>query len=504
MKNLQNQLKTVRGKLFLTLCIVVISIVLFLIIVNSFVLESYYHYIKSNTLKSVYEQINSYYNGETEIDNLEDKLNQVAASNNFDIIIKDQNDVDVYLSNKDFLSNIRKIIDFWGINKRREYQIIEESDKLEIMNIRDIETETNYIFLTGQLDNGYSVYIRVPIASIEESVRISNSFLYLIATIVIIVGGIVIMYISKRFSNPISELNEIEKKMANLDFSHKYNVTDDDEINELGKSINVMSEKLEKTIQQLRNTNIELEKDIEKKSKIDEMRKSFISDVSHELKTPIALIQGYSEGLLENVNTDEESRKFYAEVILDESNKMDKLVKQLLELTKLEYEKREFNNRTFNIVELEKEIVRSSKVMIDEKGAKVEFETDEKIDVYADDFYISQIVTNYLTNAIKHVKDVNGEKYIKITNMLDPEREKVRVAVFNTGDNISPENLNRIWNRFFKADEARNREDGGSGIGLSIVRAIMNNYGNDFGVENKENGVEFYFEIDTINPKEEN
>ena len=503
MENIKKQLKTVRGKLFLTLCIVVISIILFLILVNNLVLEKYYQYSKSNTLKSVYNTINAYYNGDIKIDNLEDKLNQVSASNNFDIIIKDQNDVDIYLSNKDFLSNIRKIIDFWGINKRREYQIIEESDKLEIMNIRDIETETNYIFLTGQLDNGYSVYIRVPIASIQESVRISNSFLYLIATIVIIVGGIAIIYISKRFSNPISELNSIAKKMANLDFSHKYNVTDDDEINELGKSINVMSEKLEKTIQQLRNTNIELEKDIEKKSKIDEMRKSFISDVSHELKTPIALIQGYSEGLLENVNTDEESRKFYAEVILDESNKMDKLVKQLLELTKLEYEKREFNNTTFNIVELEKEIVRSSKVMIDEKGARVEFETDEKIEVYADDFYISQIVTNYLTNAIKHAKEVNGEKYIKITNILIQENEKVRVTVFNTGDNISPENLNRIWNRFFKADEARNREDGGSGIGLSIVRAIMNNYGNDFGVENKENGVEFYFEIDAINQKEE-
>ena len=273
---------------------------------------------------------------------------------------------------------------------------------------------------------------------------------------------------------------------------------DDDEINELGESINVMSEKLEKTINQLRKSNIELEKDIEKKSKIDEMRKSFISDVSHELKTPIALIQGYSEGLLENVNTDEESRKFYAEVILDESNKMDKLVKQLLELTKLEYEKREFNNRTFNIVELEKEIVRSSQVMIEEKNTKVEFDTEDKINVYADDFYISQIITNYLTNAIKHVKEVDGENYIKITNTIIPEREKVRITVFNTGNKIAEENLSRVWNRFFKADEARNREDGGSGIGLSIVRAIMNNYGTDYGVENKENGVEFYFEIDTI------
>lgn len=501
MKNIKNQLKTVRGKLFLTLCIIVISIVLFLIVVNSFVLESYYQFIKSNTLKSVYEDINSYYNGNLKVENMSEELDKIAISNNFDIIIKDNNDVVVYLSNKDFLSNIRQIIDFWGINRKQEYKVIEESDNIEIMNIRDTETRINYILLTGKLDNGYSTYIRLPISSIQESVNISNRFLYLIASIVIIVGGIAIIFISKQFSDPISEINAIAKKMANLDFSHKYVVKDDDEINELGESINVMSEKLEKTINQLRKSNIELEKDIEKKSKIDEMRKSFISDVSHELKTPIALIQGYSEGLLENVNSDEESRKFYAEVILDESNKMDKMVKQLLELTKLEYEKREFNNRTFNIVELEKEIVRSSQVMIEEKNTKVEFDTEDKINVYADDFYISQIITNYLTNAIKHVKEIDGENYIKITNTLIPEKEKVRVTVFNTGNKIAEENLSRVWNRFFKADEARNREDGGSGIGLSIVRAIMNNYGTDYGVENKENGVEFYFEIDTIKEK---
>lgn len=496
MGTLTNRVKTVRGKLFFTLCIVEMSILLFLIVVNSFVLEKYYQYIKSNTLKSVYKQINSYYNGELIIANIEDELDKVAISNNFDIIIKNDENVLVYLSNKDFLSSIRQIIDFWGINKKQEYKIIEESDKIEIMNIRDTDTRINYIMLTGKLDNSYSLYIRLPISSIQESVRISNRFLYLIATVIIIVGGIAIIVISKQFSTPISEMNAITKKMANLDFSHKYIVTDDDEINELGENINVMSEKLEKTINQLRKNNIELEKDIEKKSKIDEMRKSFISDVSHELKTPIALIQGYSEGLLENINTDEESRRFYAEVILDESNKMDRLVKQLLELTKLEYEKREFNNTTFNIVELEKEIIRSSKVMIEEKETEVQLDSEEEINVYADDFYISQIITNYLTNAIKHVQSKYDERYIKINNTIISEKRKVRVTVFNTGENISEENLTRIWNRFFKADEARNREDGGSGIGLSIVRAIMNNYGNDFGVENKENGVEFYFEID--------
>ena len=497
MVKLSKQAKTVRGKLFFIMCIVVLSIILFLILVNSFVLEKYYQYTKSNQLKSLYNNINDYYNSDNPATNFKDELDRVAIKNNFDIIIKDENDKAVYLSNKDFLSNIRVIIDFWGINKQKEYKVLEETDKLEIRNIKDTETSANYILLSGKLDNGYGVYIRIPISSIQESVRISNRFLYLIAGIVIIVGGIAIIYISKTFSSPISELNNIAKKMANLDFSHKYAVTDDDdEINELGESINMMSDKLETTINQLRSTNIELERDIEKKSKIDEMRKSFISDVSHELKTPIALIQGYSEGLLENVNDDPESRKFYAEVILDETNKMDKMVRQLIELTKLEYEKREFNNRTFNIVELEKEIVRTSKVMIDEKQTEVIFETPDKIDVFADDMYLGQIITNYLTNAIKHVKDVDGEKYIKITNVVLQDKQKAKVTVFNTGDNISEENLNRIWNRFFKADEARNRDDGGSGIGLSIVRAIMNNYGNDYGVENKPNGVEFYFEVD--------
>ena len=274
----------------------------------------------------------------------------------------------------------------------------------------------------------------------------------------ILIAAVIVSYVSRKFTDPILELNDIAKKMSNLDFSHKYRIKDvDDEINNLGRSINVMSDKLERTINQLRNSNIELEKDIEEKSKIDEMRKSFISDVSHELKTPIALIQGYSEGLLENVNTDEESRKFYAEVILDETNKMDKLVKQLLELMKLEYGKRQFNDKKFNIVEVEKEVVRKSKVMLEEKKVKIEFNLSEEINVFADDFYIEQVISNYITNAIKHVKEIDGKKVISIVNEVNIEKNKVRVKIFNTGENIAEEHINRIWNRFYKVDESRNR-----------------------------------------------
>ena len=228
------------------------------------------------------------------------------------------------------------------------------------------------------------------------------------------------------------------------------------------------------------------------------MRKQFISDVSHELKTPIALIQGYSEGLIENVNTDEENRKFYAEVILDEANKMDKLVKQLLELMKLEYGKREFNNKKFDICELINEVIRKSKVMIEEKNILVKFNNQKNIFVYADDFYIEQVITNYFTNALKHVQERDKEKIIQIDIFPNIEKNTVRISIFNTGNQIPEENLVRIWNRFYKIDESRTRQDGGTGIGLSLVKAIMNNYKKEYGVINKENGVEFYFDLELV------
>lgn len=269
----------------------------------------------------------------------------------------------------------------------------------------------------------------------------------------------------------------------------------DDEVDNLGKSVNELSRELEDTIKKLKKNNLELERDIEKKSKIDEMRKQFISDVSHELKTPISLIQGYAEGLVENVNSDEESKNFYAEVILDEANKMDKLVKRLLELMKLEYEEKSFNDKNFDIVELINEVIRISKVKLEEENIKVEFNEKDPTYVFADDFYIEQVFTNYFTNAIKNVTEVNGKKEIRVNIKKAENQGKVRISVFNTGNKIEEEQLERIWNRFYKIDESRDRSKGGTGIGLSLVKAIMSKYNNSYGVKNVKNGVEFYFEL---------
>ena len=492
MEEIKLKFKSVRFKLFFTMCVVILVIILSLVLINSIVLENFYIYSKTATIKQVYQKVNDYYNTENTNVDLETELKKIAYKNNFDILIKTDTNLIIFTSDREFLSSTYILKD---INEIKSKSIEENETKINVKVTTDEVNNISYMFLTGILDNGYVLYIRMPISPIEESVKISNTVLLMIGGITLVVAGIIASFISRKFTNPILQLNDIANKMAKLDFSKKYRITDtEDEINELGRSINTMSDKLEATIKELQKNNIELEKDIEEKSKIDEMRKQFISDVSHELKTPIALIQGYAEGLIENVNSDEESRKFYAEVILDETNKMDKLVKQLLELMKLEYGKREFDNEKFNINELINEVLRKCSVMINEKNIKVYFENKEPIYVYSDEFYMDQIITNYLTNAIKHAEEV--EKETKIEIKVEKVSNKIRVSVFNTGENIPEEDLQRIWGRFYKLDSSRNRQDGGSGIGLALVKAIMNNYQNEYGVENKKNGVEFYFDMD--------
>ena len=494
----KEKIKSVRVKLFLTMSIMVIAIILFLIFANTFLIEKYYLHSKKDSLLQAYDKINTYVSNNTNISSSELELEKIAINNNFSIVITDKNNMNVYYSGKDYIENM---LDRNRIDKGK---FLYSKDKIYIVELKDYKNEITFLTLLGKMDNGNNIYIRMPISAITENVDISNHFLYIIGVITLIVGGIIVTYISKRFTKPISELSTIANKMSNLDFSQKYRIKDNgDEIDNLGKSINTMSDKLEDTITELRKNNSELEKDIEKKSKIDEMRKQFISDVSHELKTPIALIQGYSEGLIENVNTDEENRRFYSEVILDEANKMDKMVKELLELNKLEYGGKIFNNTSFDIVNLIKDNLRKYTVMLEEDNIEVEFKQKDPIYVYADENFIEKVLNNYLSNAIKNVLEVENKKYIEI-KIKKLKEEKKRIYVFNTGKNISNENINKIWNRFYKEDSSRNRQKGGTGIGLSLVKAIMENYKNDYGVKNKNNGVEFFFDINLTKKKDKN
>ena len=307
----------------------------------------------------------------------------------------------------------------------------------------------------------------------------------------IIVTTITIILITRRYTKPVLKLAEISTKMADLDFDTKYEGSRKDEIGTLGQSMNHMSEKLETTISDLKTANLELQKDIAQKDEIDRMRTEFISNVSHELKTPISLIQGYAEGLQEGISDNPEDREYYCDVIIDEAGKMNHMVRQLLNLIHLEQGDNQITMERFDIVSVISGVISSMKIKTESAGVEIQFNYKNPIYVWADEFQIEEVITNYLSNAINHV-DEHKQIYVDILE----KNGIIRVSFFNTRKQIPDEDIENIWVKFYKVDKARTREYGGNGIGLSIVKAIMERHKKDYGVQNHENGVEFWFELD--------
>lgn len=515
---------SIRLRLVLTLAALIGSTVLLCWLMNKTFLSSYYERYKVDMLGKAYDSVCTIYNdniaGDTNVpndsegtvngvDKIEETfdseislaLESLGANQNLSLYVFRlyKNQVGVY---SDFLypsmdilrQNIvlEQILSFSSTNKKgEEREILKENSNYQIVKVFDKRMDSYYMELFGNIDNTTIIYVRSNYQSMLESVTISNQFLAYIGIFVTIIGIIIMYIVSRSFTKPILQLSEIATRMSHLDFNAKYKLERKDEIGTLGNSMNVLSEKLEETISELKTANNELQKDIELKTKVDEMRTEFLSNVSHELKTPIALIQGYAEGLMENINDDEESRQFYCEVITDEAVKMNKMVKKLLSLNHIEFGENPVNFERFDIVVLINQVLSSMDILFQQKEAVLYFEDYEPLYVWADEYLIEEVLTNYVSNALNHV---DGKRIVEV-KLLKVE-DTIRIAVFNTGENIPEEDVNKIWDKFYKVDKARTREYGGSGIGLSIVKAIMSSLNQRFGVTNRESGVEFWFELD--------
>ncbi len=371
--------------------------------------------------------------------------------------------------------------------------ILESEDNYNIQRQKDVRLNSEYLVLYGTLRNGNLILMRSPLQSIRESAAISNRFLGSAGIFAVIISTIITFFVSKSITTPIRELSAISERMMHLDFNAKFKRErkQKNEIDELGEHVNHLSDTLEKTISELKSANVALKKDIEEKIQIDEMRKEFLSNVSHELKTPLALILGYAEGLAECVNEDEESRNYYCEVIQDEAEKMNQMVKQLLSLNQLEFGQEMLHLQRFDLTQLIRDALQQVSILLEQNQILLEFSEKEPMYVWGDEFKIETVLFNYLSNAIHYAQN---EKQIRIYYTY--QEEKVRIHVFNTGEQIPEHALSEIWTKFYKVDKARTREYGGTGIGLSIVKAIMQSHHQEYGVKNCENGVEFWFELD--------
>lgn len=469
-----------------------VCLVLALFIINIKFLEPYYISNKEESFIDMYEILNQSVNaGTLDDDEVLGDLAHLAERNSISFLILEEQSGQVYTNvhDKEMLKN--QLIGYFLNQAQKGSKVLESTENYQINQSFDPWNETDYVEMWGQLDNGSQFLLRSPLEGIKESASISNRFLLYIGLALISISVILIWYFSKRLTDPILELAVLSEKMANLDFDAKYTSGGSNEIGELGANFNRMSQKLESTISELKSANNSLQKDIEQKEKLEKMRNDFLGNVSHELKTPIALIQGYAEGLKEGVNDDPESREFYCDVIMDEAAKMNEMVKNLLTLNQLEFGDEDIVFERFNLTELIQGVLQSMEILAQQEEAKVIFRQKEAVYAWADEFKVEQVVRNYVSNAFHHV---GGEKVIEVK--IHTEGTKARVTVFNTGAPIPEEDIGHIWDKFYKVDKAHTREYGGNGIGLSIVKAILESFHQKYGVNNYDNGVEFWFELD--------
>ena len=489
--------KSIRRQIATIFIALVGALLLVAILINSWFLESYYIHNKQSSLIEVYEVMDrASKKGDLTKQSTVDELSELVETGNISFVVIGDNGADVMsaASNTLKLQELRTQLMGYLLNQNQvRGELLKSNKKYQIHSAKDVIGGGEHIEMWGYLDNRNAFIIRSPLNSIRESVSLSNEFLIYITLVMAFIGSVFVWYFTKRITNPLLELAGLSERMANLDFEAKYTSGGQDEIGVLGSNFNIMSEKLEQTVSELKKANYELQRDIENKEQLELMRTEFIANVSHELKTPIALIQGYAEGLKEGVSDNPESREFYCDVIVDEANKMNQLVKNLLTLNQLEFGRDEMVFERFDVVELMRGIVQSNDILISQSQVEVKIHATESIFVWADEFKVEQVIRNYFSNALHHVQN---EKVIELRATVDEERDKVRISVFNTGTPIPQEDVDKIWGKFYKVDKARTREYGGHGIGLSIVKAIMESCGQDYGVINYENGVAFWFELD--------
>lgn len=494
---------SIRKQFTIIFSLLMAGTILLLWFVNNTFLEKYYLREKQQALMNAYVLLNTGVSGnQSDTAEFDTELENIFGKYNISAIVLDGESSLLKRFFMDFMDAqimAGQLVNNIFLGETGNYkQIIEESDKYTMWIVTDYSIQMDYVEIWGILDNGTYFLFRSAMEGIKDSVALANRFLAYVGLGAALLSGLIILIVTKKITDPIKELTAISQRMIHLDFEAQYQGKSKTEIALLGQNINDLSKSLENTISELKNANNELLRDLQHKNEIDLMRTEFLSNVSHELKTPIALIQGYAEGLLEGIHEDQENRDYYCEVIVDEAAKMNLVVKKLLTLNELEFGNAAISLERLDIAALINNYLQSIEILLKQRQINLLKPAAEPLYVWADEFKTEEVLGNYLTNGLNHVAD-GGTLKVEIG-----EHDRlVRVSVWNEGAAIPEESIPFIWDKFYKADKARTREYGGSGIGLSIVKAIMEGMNQKFGACNRDNGVEFWFELEKVSKYEQ-
>lgn len=425
----------------------------------------------SNTIESLL--LNNNVN-ETDIDTTA----KLVVGNNACTIIFNENGKEIYSSDSlGQLCMLNKQIGFedesYIIKNEPEKFIamLKENSPLTITLNSDI-TNTEMIMYGKQFKSNLANYylaINTPLEPVESYVDfILNQYLY-IALFVIVVSLVVSFFLAKRISRPIVKMKNEANKLAQGNYDAKFETNSFSEINDLAITLDDATDKL---------------------SQVNDLRKDLVANVSHDIKTPLTMIQAYAEMIKDISGDDPIKRNEHLDVILKETEYLNKLVTDMSELSKLQSGVIEINKDNFDFKECTQKVIELLRQLIVDKNIELITNLDEAM-LYADEIKISQVIYNFLSNAIKH-SDNNGKIVI---NIIDSE-DKVKLEVIDYGDGISEEILPYIWDRYYKVDKNFNRSVNSTGLGLAIAKAILEAHNAKYGVNSKlKEGSTFYFEL---------
>nr|WP_243187000.1 ATP-binding protein [Clostridium muellerianum] len=348
------------------------------------------------------------------------------------------------------------------------------------------------VYMSSKTDYVYVTAI-IPEVFTSTYSNILKKYAICICLFLIILIFIVSIILAYGVAKPILKINKTAAKIASLNFSEKCEIKNENEIGSLAKTINIMSYNLENTLHKLSNANEKLQKDLDLQRELDLLRKEFLGAVTHEFKTPITLIRGYTESIKDDVAQGKE-RELAFKTILDETERMDKLVKDLLELSTLESVGYKLNVCEFYINNLINKISVKYENIARERNITLEFSNYSDVLVIGDEFRISQLLLNFINNAIDNTPE---KGYIKLS--LENMITYVKISIENSGKNINEAEISRIWETFYRVEKSRNKKFGGTGLGLAISKAILELHNSDYGATNTPNGVCFFFTLKIIN-----
>ena len=374
--------------------------------------------------------------------------------------------------------------------KARIMKILQRTENVDgsYFEIRQEYFATAQYIVYGCFFDDMALEIYYSLDNIKENAEIAGMVFFYISLIIMVMIVSLSIRIGFRVFLPLRNMIDTTKRMANMDFSVKCPKYEINDLNELSASINTLGSSLSSALGKLQSENKQLETDILYERRQEKIRKSFISNVSHELKTPIAIIKGYAEGMKMGIGAD--NTEEYCDIIIDEADKMNNLIVRLIEYMKLSSGAYKVYSSVFNLKEITEEWTEMHRMQMKNKGIEYICDIDPKFNCYSDVMMMENIFINYLSNAISHI---DNEKIIRVT--AEDTGKSYRVRVFNTGKPIPGTDIENIWQSFYRADKAHSREEGRFGLGLSFVSTIQEMTGEKYGVENKTDGVEFWFDI---------